>query len=120
MKESVIRKLEGLLERYEEVQALMGEPSVISDQERFRNLNKEYSQLEDVVSGFLRFQQVSADLQAVLEMLDGDDAEMRAMAQEEVQKAEQKLPELEHELKVMLLPSDPLDEKNTILEISTA
>ena len=81
MKESVIRKLEGLLERYEEVQALMGEPSVISDQERFRNLNKEYSQQEDVVSGFLRFQQVSADLQAVLEMLDGDDAEMRAMAQ---------------------------------------
>ena len=80
MKESVIRKLEGLQERYEEVQALMGEPSVINDQERFRNLNKEYAQLEDVVAGFLRFQQVTADLAAVLEMLEGDDAEMRAMA----------------------------------------
>ena len=75
MKESVIRKLEGLQERYEEVQALLGEPDVVNDQERFRNLTREYAQLGDVVAGFLRFQQATADLQTVLEMLDGDDAD---------------------------------------------
>ena len=117
MKESVIRKLEGLLERYEEVQALMGEPSVINDQERFRNLNKEYAQLEDVVAGFKRFQQVSADLAAVLEMLEGDDAEMRAMAQEELSEAKAAVELIEQELQILLLPKDPKDDNNCYLEI---
>ena len=117
MKESVIRKLEGLLERYEEVQALMGEPSVINDQERFRNLNKEYAQLEDVVAGFQRFQQVTADLAAVLEMLDGDDADMRAMAQEELSEAKAAVERIEQELQILLLPKDPKDDNNCYLEI---
>ena len=117
MKESVIRKLEGLLERYEEVQALMGEPSVLNDQERFRNLNKEYAQLEDVVAGFKRFQQVSADLAAVLEMLEGDDAEMRAMAQEELSEAKAAVEQIEQELQILLLPKDPKDDNNCYLEI---
>ena len=117
MKESVIRKLEGLQERYEEVQALMGEPSVINDQERFRNLNKEYAQLEDVVAGFLRFQQVTADLAAVLEMLEGDDAEMRAMAQEELSEARAAVEQIEQELQILLLPKDPKDDNNCYLEI---
>ena len=117
MKESVIRKLEGLQERYEEVQALMGEPSVINDQERFRNLNKEYAQLEDVVAGFQRFQQVTADLAAVLEMLDGDDADMRAMAQEELSEAKAAVERIEQELQILLLPKDPKDDNNCYLEI---
>ena len=53
----MIRKLEGLLERYEEVQALMGEPDVVTDQERFRNLTREYAQLGEVVEGFRHYQQ---------------------------------------------------------------
>ena len=76
MKETVIRKLEGLMERYEEVQALLGEPDVVSDQEKFRSLTKEYAQLGEVVASFRRYQQAEADLQAIEEMLAGDDAEM--------------------------------------------
>ena len=61
MKETVIRKLEGLMERYEEVQALLGEPNVVSDQEKFRALTREYSQLGEVVAGFQQYQQAEAD-----------------------------------------------------------
>ena len=62
MKESVYRKLETLVERYEEVQALLSDPSVISDQNRFRTLSKEYSELEEVVKTFLAYQQAQEDL----------------------------------------------------------
>ncbi len=117
MKESVIRKLEGLQERYEEVQALMGEPNVTSDQERFRNLTKEYAQLGGVVTGFQRYQQAAADLQAVLEMLEGDDAEMRAMAQEELADAKSRVEQIAEELQILLLPKDPKDDNNCYLEI---
>ena len=117
MKESVIRKLEGLQERYEEVQALMGEPNVTSDQERFRNLTKEYAQLGGVVTGFQRYQQAAADLQAVLEMLEGDDAEMRAMAQEELADAKSRVEQIVEELQILLLPKDPKDDNNCYLEI---
>ena len=117
MKESVIRKLEGLQERYEEVQALLGEPDVVNDQERFRNLTREYAQLGDVVAGFLRFQQASADLQTVLEMLDGDDADMKSMAQDELADAKSAVEQIEQELQILLLPKDPKDDNNCFLEI---
>ncbi|MFC3914868.1 peptide chain release factor 1 [Pseudaeromonas sharmana] len=117
MKESVIRKLEGLQERYEEVQALLGEPDVVNDQERFRNLTREYAQLGDVVAGFLRFQQATADLQTVLEMLDGDDADMKAMAQDELADAKAAVESIEQELQILLLPKDPNDDNNCFLEV---
>ena len=117
MKESVIRKLEGLRERYEEVQALLGEPGVVSDQERFRNLTKEYAQLGDVVAGFDRYQQATADLQTVMEMLEGDDPEMKAMAQEELGDAKGRVEEIGDELQILLLPKDPKDDNNCYIEV---
>ena len=117
MKETVIRKLEGLMERYEEVQALLGEPNVVSDQEKFRALTREYSQLGEVVAGFQQYQQAEADLQAIEEMLAGDDAEMKAMAQEELADAKQLIERVEAELQVLLLPKDPKDDSNCFLEI---
>lgn len=117
MKESVIRKLEGLQERYEEVQALLGEPNVVNDQERFRNLTREYAQLGEVVAGFQRYQQAVADLQTVLEMLEGDDAEMKAMAQEELGDAKAAVEEIEQALQILLLPKDPKDDNNCFIEV---
>ncbi|MCL1141379.1 peptide chain release factor 1 [Shewanella gaetbuli] len=117
MKESVIRKLEGLLERNEEVLALLSDAGVIADQERFRALSKEYSQLEDVVKGFKDFQQAQADLESAKEMLEEDDAEMREMAQEEIKAAKQELERLEGELQILLLPKDPNDDSNAFMEI---
>ena len=117
MKESVIRKLEGLLERNEEVLALLSDASVIADQDRFRALSKEYSQLEDVVSSFKAFQQAQKDFEYAKEMLEEDDADMREMAQEEYKQSKQILEKLEAELQILLLPTDPNDDTNAFLEI---
>ena len=117
MKESVIRKLENLVERFEEVQALLGDPEVIGDQNRFRNLSKEFSQLEDVIKGFNEYQQAQQNLSSAQEMLEEDDAEMREMAQEEIKQAKAEIERLETELQVLLLPKDPNDDHNCFLEV---
>ncbi|MCW8090671.1 peptide chain release factor 1 [Alteromonas sp. ASW11-130] len=117
MKESVIRKLENLVERFDEVQALLGDPEVIGNQDKFRNLSKEYSQLEDVVAGFNAYQQAQQNLASAQEMLNEDDAEMREMAQEEIKEAKAQLENLESELQILLLPKDPNDDHNCFLEI---
>jgi len=117
MKDSVIRKLEGLLERNEEVLALLSDPSVISDQDRFRALSKEYSQLEDVVKNFKLFQQATEDFESAKEMMEEDDAELKEMAQEEFKIAKAAIAELEDELQILLLPKDPNDDNNCFIEI---
>ena len=115
MKPSIVAKLEALLERHEEVQAMLGEPSVIADQERFRALSKEYAQLTDVVKCFRDWQQAQEDLSTAEELLD--DPEMRDMAQDELNAAKNSIEQLEQELQVLLLPKDPNDERNCYLEI---
>ncbi len=117
MKDSVIRKLEGLLERNEEVLALLSDADVIADQERFRALSKEYSQLEDVVKSFKAFQQAEEDLASAQEMLNEDDPELKEMAQEEIKAAKEALETLESELQILLLPKDPKDDNNAFVEI---
>lgn len=117
MKASVQQKLQTLVERFEEVQALLGDPEVIGDQEKFRNLSKEYSQLEGVVKAFSAYQQASQDEQSALEMLKEDDAEMREMAQEELKEAKQAIEQLESDLQILLLPKDPNDDNSCFLEI---
>ncbi|QQX79262.1 peptide chain release factor 1 [Shewanella sp. KX20019] len=117
MKDSVIRKLEGLLERNEEVLALLSDAGVIADQERFRALSKEYSQLEDVVRTFKSFQQAEEDLESAKEMMEEDDAELKEMAQEEYKIAKAAIAVLEDELQILLLPKDPNDDNNCFIEI---
>ncbi|BBO27165.1 peptide chain release factor 1 [Alteromonas sp. I4] len=117
MKESVVIKLENLVERFAEVQALLGDPDTISNQEKFRALSKEFSQLEDVVEGFNAYRQAEEDLASAQEMLQEDDAEMREMAQEEIKVAKEEIDRLESELQILLLPRDPNDDHNCFLEI---
>ena len=117
MKESVVIKLENLVERFAEVQALLSDPGVIGDQDKFRALSKEFSQLEDVVAGFNAYKQAEEDLASAEEMMAEDDAEMREMAQEEMKTARQEIERLEAELQILLLPRDPNDDRNCFLEI---
>ncbi|WP_144213179.1 peptide chain release factor 1 [Shewanella donghaensis] len=117
MKQSVINKLEGLLERNEEVLALLSDAQVIADQDRFRGLSKEYSQLEDIVKSFKEFKEAQGDLESAQEMLTEDDAEMREMAQEEIKDAKKAIAALEDELQILLLPKDPNDDRNAFIEI---
>lgn len=117
MKKSVYEKLEGLVERFEEVQALLSDPQTIADQEKFQALSKEYKQLEVVVKAFKAFQTAEDDFATAEEMLKEDDADMREMAQEEYKAAKQAIEELEQELQILLLPKDPNDDNNCFLEI---
>ncbi|EJG0969912.1 peptide chain release factor 1 [Vibrio parahaemolyticus] len=117
MKASILTKLETLVERYEEVQHLLGDPDVIGDQDKFRALSKEYSQLEEVTKCFQAYQQAQDDLAAAEEMAKEDDEEMREMAQEEIKDAKEAIERLADELQILLLPKDPNDERNCFLEI---
>ncbi len=117
MKPSILAKLELLSARHEEIAGLLSEPEVINDQNRFRNLSMEYSQLEDVVKTFDQYQEAQQDLDGAQEMLKEDDAEMREMAQEEISDAEDRMQALEMELQKLLLPKDPNDNSNVFLEI---
>ncbi|MDP5292688.1 peptide chain release factor 1 [Oceanimonas sp. CHS3-5] len=117
MNESVLKKLEGLEERYQEVQALLGEATVINNQEQYRALTREYAQLEDVVACFQRYRQAEQDLAEAREMLAEDDAELKAMAREEIDAAEAAIETLSQELQILLLPKDPRDDNNCFLEI---
>ncbi|MEZ9230872.1 peptide chain release factor 1 [Vibrio amylolyticus] len=117
MKASILVKLETLVERYEEVQHLLGDPDVIGDQNKFRALSREYSQLEEVTQCFQAYQQAQGDLEAAEEMAKEDDAEMREMAQEEIKEAKTTIERLADELQILLLPKDPNDERNCFLEI---
>ncbi|MGY0616155.1 peptide chain release factor 1 [Vibrio sp. FJH11] len=117
MKASILTKLETLVERYEEVQHLLGDPDVIGDQDKFRALSKEYSQLEEVTKCFQAYQQAQDDLAAAEEMAKEDDEEMREMAQEEIKEAKATIERLADELQILLLPKDPNDDRNCFLEI---
>ncbi len=117
MKQSITHKLEGLVERHEEIADLLGDASIISDQNKFRDLSKEYSQLEDVVEKFKSHQNALAEMQSAEEMLAEDDAEMKQLAQDEIKELQVILENLEDDLQKLLLPKDPNDDKNVILEI---
>ncbi|MFW0962167.1 peptide chain release factor 1 [Vibrio parahaemolyticus] len=117
MKASILTKLETLVERYEEVQHLLGDPDVIGDQDKFRALSKEYSQLEEVTKCFQAYQQAQDDLAAAEEMAKEEDEEMREMAQEEIKDAKEAIERLADELQILLLPKDPNDDRNCFLEI---
>ncbi|RDE18133.1 peptide chain release factor 1 [Motiliproteus coralliicola] len=115
MKASILTKLDTLKDRYEELAALLGDAEVISDQNRFRDLSKEYAELEPVVQSFSEYQQVQQDLAEAEDMLA--DPEMKEMAEEEIADGQQRLTGLEDELQRLLLPKDPNDGYNTFLEI---
>ncbi len=117
MKDSVIRKLEALNERFEEVQELLGQSDIIADQEKFSALSKEFSTLTDVVNCFAKYKAAKDNYDGILEMLESDDPEMKAMAQEEQEEARVNLEQMEHDIQIMLIPRDPKDDSNCFLEI---
>jgi peptide chain release factor 1 len=117
MNKSVYLKLEGLVERFEEVQALLSDPETLSDQEKFKTLSKEFKQLDVVTNAFNAFQEAEGDFAEAESMLKDDDPEMREMGQEEFKSAKKALEVLEDELQILLLPKDPNDDNNCFVEI---
>ena len=111
-------KLEDLLIRLEEILSELNEPGVANDPARFQKLMKEQSELQPIVDAYKEYKDCQQTVEESLSMLDEEsDEEMREMLKEELAEAKKRIEELEHELKILLLPKDPNDSKNVIVEI---
>ena len=115
---SLLQRLDGIEGRFEEIGTLITDPSVIADMKRYVRLTKEYKDLEKLVDATRRYRQLIADIDEGKEILTSEtDPDMRQMAKEQMDAASEALPVLEEEIKLMLIPADPEDSKNAILEI---
>jgi peptide chain release factor 1 len=110
-------RLEQIANRYEELGRQMAEPENTSDQQKYQKMAKQHRELEAIVNTFRQYQQVTTGIADARSMLAEPDAEIRAMAEEELAQLEARRPAIEEELKLLLLPKDPNDEKNVIVEI---
>jgi len=112
-----IQKLDQLEKRFEELTGQMADPAVIGDAAEYRKVTKAHSELSEVVAKYREWKKANDGLQQGRAMLADKDVDLRAMAEEEVASLEPELARIEEELKVLLLPKDPNDEKNVVLEI---
>ncbi len=115
MTPSIRRKLEALAERHQEISLLLSQPEVLGDNQRFRELSQEYAQLEPVAASLREHDRTEQELAGSRAMLN--DPELREMAVDDVARLEQRLRDLDVELQLLLLPSDPRDEANIYLEV---
>ncbi len=111
----MFEKLEAVENRYEELNNLIADPSIIANQQEWQKLMKEHASIEDVVAKYREYKKANADLEEAKEMLD--DPEMKELAEEEYKLAKDRIPEIEQELKILLIPKDPNDDNNVICEI---
>ncbi len=115
---SLMARLDGLVGKYEEIELLITDPAVIADMRRFVKLNKEYKELGALMEARGRYMQLTRQLEEAKELFATEtDADMREMAREEIDACETQLPALEEEIKLLLVPADPEDDKNVIMEI---
>jgi len=117
MKASIQTKLEALADRLEEINALLADPDTINDQNRFRGLSQEYAQINPVVECFSDYRKHLEQQEEAQLMLGDDDADMREMASDELKQANESIARLENELQILMLPTDPNDDKNIFVEI---
>ena len=115
---SILNKLDDLVSRFEEVSTLITDPSVIADQTRYIKLTKEYKELSDLMNARKEYIAAIDGVKEAKEIISHEsDPEMKEMAREELEACEKRIPELEEEIKVLLIPKDPQDDRNAIMEI---
>lgn len=116
--EDLLKKLEAINYRFIEVGTLIVDPAIISDMQRYVKLNKEYRDLEEIVKAYKEYKSIIDNLKSAKELLEiEEDPEMREMAKMEINDLEQKRPEIEENIKILLIPKDPEDDKNVIMEL---
>jgi peptide chain release factor 1 len=113
----MLDKLAGIAARYEELEQLMADPDVATDYVQVAEYAQERSSLQDIVEGYYVYRDVMEQIEAARDLLDSDDPEMRQLAQDELDDLQAQQAELEEQLRLMLLPKDPRDSKNVIMEI---
>jgi peptide chain release factor 1 len=117
MKTSIRDRLHQVSARHEEIGLLLSQADVLADQNRFKDLSREYAQLEPVVQSWRKWQSTRLSIDEARQMLTETDREMREMAEEEIDSGKRRLEKLERDIQFLLLPKDPNDDKNTFLEI---
>ncbi len=110
-------KIEELEARYEELEANLGRPEIIRDQKAYQSCAKERRALAPIVNAFREFKSLTDQIQANRMLLDDPDADIRHLAREEMDVLQERISQVERELKILLIPTDPNDEKNILLEI---
>ncbi|MBQ9214275.1 MAG: PCRF domain-containing protein, partial [Bacteroidales bacterium] len=114
----ILEKLEGVKQRFEEVAAQVNSPDAMQDMKRYVALNKEFKDLEPLIQAYNEYKTILGNIEEAREILKNEqDEEMREMAKEEFETLSASLPEREEQIKIMLLPKDPEDDKNAIIEI---
>ncbi len=113
----MFKRLDFILEKYEELSMLVSDPEVIADQDKWRRYMKELGELEPIAKAYTEYRKTEENLAGAREMLAENDEEIREMAKMEISECEEKLEKLTGELKILLLPKDPNDDKNVYLEL---
>jgi peptide chain release factor 1 len=117
MKPSIEQKLQNLCERHDEISALLSEPEIQANQNKFRSLSQEYAQINPLVDCYKRYEELLISLNAAKDMANDSDPEMRELAKEEINDTQNQIEALETELQILLLPKDPNDTRNIFLEV---
>ena len=117
LQDSLRNKLEHLSDRMQEIEGLLADPETISNQDRFRELSREYAEIKPIVENYVAYNDTLASIESAQEMAADSDREIREMAEEELETARERAAALEHELQILLLPRDPADSGNVFLEI---
>ena len=114
----ILERLRGVKERFDEVGRLITEPGIVSDMKRYVRLNKEYKELEPIVEVYNEYKDIISNIEGARKILNTEkDEELREMAKMELDELNDRLPDMEDEIKIMLLPVDPEDDKNAVMEI---
>ena len=117
----LIKKLDECETRLKEIQDLIMDPELVKDQKKYKDVMREHGHMSDVCALYDEYKKVLQGIKDATEMITmEDDQEMKEMAREELKELEEKKPQLEEQIKIKLIPPDPLDEKNIILEIRSA
>lgn len=116
--DTILRKLEGIRHKFEEIGQQITDPAVMADMKKYVTLNKEYKQLEPIVDGYEQYKNVLSNIESSRQILASEkDEELREMAKMELETLTQQQEKLEEEIKILLLPADPQDSKNAVMEI---
>jgi len=114
----MLEKLEAIFARFKEIELLLSSPEIVSDMKQFTKLNREYGNLKDVVESYHLYKRITTGINEAKEILKEEtDKEMKEMAKEELDSLEPQLPELEEKIRIQLLPKDPEDDKNAVIEL---
>src|SRR5512143_2843094 len=111
-------KLQGIVDKFEGIERQLGDPGIVRDPKKLQALSREHARLREIVEVARQFQKAHADLEGVRELArTSDDADLRALARQEAEELQQRHAALESKLEILLVPPDPLAEKNVIVEI---